>query len=71
MFRFEVPIAFQQSNHPVPLVYSLDTSFQLTSNEKFFLMDILDEQLKEEMIYDGVFEQGISIASSSHYNIKI
>lgn len=54
-----MPIAFQQSNHPVPLVYSLDTSFQLTSNEKFFLMDIHDEQLKEEMIYDGVFEQGI------------
>ena len=57
--RFEIPIAFQQSNHPVPLVYSLDTSFQLTNNEEFFLMDIHDKKLKDEMVYDGVFEQGI------------
>ena len=56
--RFEIPIAFQQSNHPVPLVYSLDTSFQLTNNEEFFLMDIHDRKLKDEMVYDGVFEQG-------------
>lgn len=32
-------IAFQQSNRPVALVYSLATQFQLTNSKRFFLMD--------------------------------
>ncbi|ETE61256.1 Extracellular matrix protein FRAS1, partial [Ophiophagus hannah] len=32
--KFLIPIAFQQTNRPVPVVYSLNTEFQLCNNEK-------------------------------------
>ena len=36
---FPLSIAFQQTNRPVPLVYSLETQFQLTNSKRLFLMD--------------------------------
>jgi hypothetical protein len=41
--RFDVPIAFQQTNRPVPLEYTLNTHFQITNNEKMFVMDPFTE----------------------------
>ncbi|XP_053388167.1 extracellular matrix organizing protein FRAS1-like isoform X2 [Mercenaria mercenaria] len=37
--RFDVPIAFQQTNRPVPLEYTLNTHFQITNNEQMFVMN--------------------------------
>ncbi|KFU86504.1 Extracellular matrix protein FRAS1, partial [Chaetura pelagica] len=57
--RFLVPIAFQQTNRPVPVVYSLNTEFQLCNNEKVFLMDPTQSQMSlAEMDYKGAFSKG-------------
>lgn len=57
--RFLVPIAFQQSNRPVPVVYSLNTEFQLCNNEKMFMMDPSNvEMTLAEMDYKGAFSMG-------------
>ncbi|XP_069123568.1 extracellular matrix organizing protein FRAS1-like [Argopecten irradians] len=48
--RFEVPIAFQQSNRPVPLVYTLNTRFQLTNNRQTFLLG--PDRTKDELDFD-------------------
>ncbi|KAJ8286924.1 hypothetical protein GJAV_G00044950 [Gymnothorax javanicus] len=57
--KFLVPIAFQQTNRPVPVVYSLNTEFQLSSNEKAFLTDPVSERmLVAEMDYKGSFSIG-------------
>ena len=58
-FRFLVPIAFQQTNRPVPVVYSLNTEFQLCNNEKVFLMDPNTSDMSlAEMDYKGAFSKG-------------
>lgn len=58
-FRFEVPIAFQQTNRPVPVVYSLNTEFQLTNNEKMFLLDPQETRLTlDDLDYSGAFSKG-------------
>jgi hypothetical protein len=44
--------------HRVHDRHEIDTSFQLTSNEKVFLMDIHDEEVKQELEYDGVLDLG-------------
>ncbi|KAL0979868.1 hypothetical protein UPYG_G00190880 [Umbra pygmaea] len=57
--KFQLPIAFQQTNRPVPVVYSLNTEFQLCNNEKVFMMDpaIADVSMAE-MDYKGAFSMG-------------
>lgn len=57
--RFLIPIAFQQTNRPVPVVYSLNTEFQLCNNEKVFLMDPTQSEMSlAEMDYKGAFSKG-------------
>ncbi|KAK7933745.1 hypothetical protein WMY93_004641 [Mugilogobius chulae] len=57
--KFLVPIAFQQTNRPVPVVYSLNTEFQLCNNEKVFLLDPSDNDVSvNEMDYKGAFSMG-------------
>ncbi|XP_066488376.1 extracellular matrix organizing protein FRAS1 [Tiliqua scincoides] len=57
--KFLIPIAFQQTNRPVPVVYSLNTEFQLCNNEKVFLMDpTTSEMSMAEMDYKGAFSKG-------------
>ncbi|KAM8864960.1 extracellular matrix organizing protein FRAS1 isoform 2-T3 [Synchiropus picturatus] len=57
--RFLLPIAFQQTNRPVPVVYSLNTEFQLCNNEKVFLMDPASVDVSmNEMDYKGAFSMG-------------
>uniref|UniRef100_A0A8C1C586 Fraser extracellular matrix complex subunit 1 n=1 Tax=Cyprinus carpio carpio TaxID=630221 RepID=A0A8C1C586_CYPCA len=57
--KFLLPIAFQQTNRPVPVVYSLNTEFQLCNNEKVFLMDpALADMSVAEMDYKGAFSMG-------------
>uniref|UniRef100_UPI001ED83835 extracellular matrix protein FRAS1 n=1 Tax=Scatophagus argus TaxID=75038 RepID=UPI001ED83835 len=57
--KFLVPIAFQQTNRPVPVVYSLNTEFQLCNNEKVFMMDPATAEVSmSEMDYKGAFSMG-------------
>ncbi|KAJ8398108.1 hypothetical protein AAFF_G00431850 [Aldrovandia affinis] len=57
--KFLVPIAFQQTNRPVPVVYSLNTEFQLCNNEKVFMMDpAIADMSMAEMDYKGAFSMG-------------
>lgn len=62
--RFLLPIAFQQTNRPVPVVYSLNTEFQLCNNEKVFLMDpAVADMSMAEMDYKGAFSMGTAAVS--------
>uniref|UniRef100_A0A672YIC3 VWFC domain-containing protein n=1 Tax=Sphaeramia orbicularis TaxID=375764 RepID=A0A672YIC3_9TELE len=57
--KFLVPIAFQQTNRPVPVVYSLNTEFQLCNNDKVFMMDPGTADVSmAEMDYKGAFSMG-------------
>ncbi|TSN86075.1 Extracellular matrix protein FRAS1 [Bagarius yarrelli] len=57
--KFLLPIAFQQTNRPVPVVYSLNTEFQLCNNEKVFMMDPANTDMSmAEMDYKGAFSMG-------------
>ncbi|XP_071437042.1 extracellular matrix organizing protein FRAS1-like isoform X2 [Pithys albifrons albifrons] len=57
--RFLIPITFQQTNHPVPVVYSLYTEFQLCNNEKVFRMDPTKSEMSlAETVYKGAFSKG-------------
>ena len=59
-FSFKVPISFQQTNRPVPLIYSLNTEFQLTNNLKMFLLDPTSDQVtREDWDFNGVYSEGI------------
>uniref|UniRef100_A0A3Q3MY85 Fraser extracellular matrix complex subunit 1 n=1 Tax=Mastacembelus armatus TaxID=205130 RepID=A0A3Q3MY85_9TELE len=58
-YMFLVPIAFQQTNRPVPVVYSLNTEFQLCNNDKVFMMDPSTADVSmAEMDYKGAFSMG-------------
>eukprot|EP00057_Strongylocentrotus_purpuratus_P020370 XP_011674844.1 PREDICTED: extracellular matrix protein FRAS1 [Strongylocentrotus purpuratus] len=58
--KFVVPIAFQQTNRPVPVVYSLNTEFHLMNNEKVFMMNPVEASMTlGEMDYKGAFSKGI------------
>lgn len=62
-----MPIAFQQTNRPVPVVYSLNTEFQLCNNEKVFTMDPAAAGVSmAEMDYKGAFSMGTRPAYISH-----
>lgn len=39
VLEFPLQVAFQQSNRPVPAIYSLSTQFQLTNSKRMFLLD--------------------------------
>lgn len=57
--KFLLPIAFQQTNRPVPVVYSLNTEFQMCNNEKVFMMDpAVADMSMAEMDYKGAFSMG-------------
>uniref|UniRef100_H2Y542 Calx-beta domain-containing protein n=1 Tax=Ciona savignyi TaxID=51511 RepID=H2Y542_CIOSA len=59
---FKIPIMFQQTNRPVPVVYTLETSFQLCNNEKVFMMDPTESnQEMREYDYTGAFTKGQTI----------
>ncbi|XP_033117888.1 extracellular matrix protein FRAS1-like [Anneissia japonica] len=60
--KFVVPIAFQQTNRPIPVIYSLNTEFHLMNNEKVFLMDPNQDLMSlQEMDYQGSFSKGQTI----------
>ncbi|XP_071508475.1 extracellular matrix organizing protein FRAS1-like [Diadema antillarum] len=60
--KFVVPIAFQQTNRPVPVVYSLNTEFHLMNNEKVFMMNPIEATMTlGEMDYRGAFSKGQTI----------
>ncbi|XP_020324573.2 extracellular matrix protein FRAS1-like [Oncorhynchus kisutch] len=57
--KFQLPIAFQQTNRPVPVVYSLNTEFQLCNNENVFMMDpAISDISMAELDYKGAFSMG-------------
>jgi len=68
-----VPIAFQQTNRPVPVVYSLNTEFQLCNNEKVFTMDpaaaATAGAMATEMDYKGAFSMGTCIFKPLAFSI--
>ncbi|XP_077999737.1 extracellular matrix organizing protein FRAS1-like [Glandiceps talaboti] len=69
--RFVVPIAFQQTNRPVPVVYSLDTKFHLMNNEKVFLMNPNSDMMAlNEMDYTGAFTKGQTLFGRVLWNPK-
>ena len=50
---------FQQTNRPVPVVYTLQTEFQLCNNEKVFMMDPKNyDQEMSDYDYKGSFTKG-------------
>ncbi|XP_071415237.1 extracellular matrix organizing protein FRAS1-like isoform X2 [Pithys albifrons albifrons] len=47
------------TNRPVPVVYSLNSEFQLCNNEKVFLMDPTKSEMSlAETVYKGAFSKG-------------
>nr|XP_039273813.1 extracellular matrix protein FRAS1-like [Styela clava] len=58
--KFKLPITFQQTSRPVPVVYSLNTEFHLGNNEKLFLMDPREAK-ESELDYKGSFSKGQTI----------
>jgi len=48
VLSFPLQIAFQQSNRPVPAVYTLNTQFQVTNSKRFFLMDPMGAVTEED-----------------------
>ncbi|KAG7271527.1 hypothetical protein CRUP_007516 [Coryphaenoides rupestris] len=71
--KFLVPISFQQTNRPVPLVYSLNTEFQLCNNDKLFLLDPATTDVSlAEMDYKGAFSMGIPLPSlNAAYRLQL
>ena len=57
---FKIKIAFQQSNRPVPVVYSLNTHFHITNSKPIFLTNPSEQRL-EEIDYKGTFSKGSRI----------
>uniref|UniRef100_A0A3P9GZH8 Fraser extracellular matrix complex subunit 1 n=1 Tax=Oryzias latipes TaxID=8090 RepID=A0A3P9GZH8_ORYLA len=67
--KFLVPIAFQQTNRPVPVVYSLNTEFQLCNNDKVFLMNPASAEVSmAEMDYKGAFSMGQTLYGRVMWN---
>ncbi|XP_041363241.1 extracellular matrix organizing protein FRAS1-like isoform X2 [Gigantopelta aegis] len=59
---FKVPISFQQTNRPVPVIYSLNTEFQLTNNRKMFLLNPTTDQVtSEDWDFNGAYSEGQTI----------
>ncbi|CAK8671603.1 unnamed protein product [Clavelina lepadiformis] len=59
--KFKIPIMFQQTNRPVPVVYTLQTEFQLCNNEKVYMMDPKDYEQDTNYDYTGSFTKGQTI----------
>ena len=58
MFRFDIPIDIQQTNRPVPVVYTLQTKFQLCNNDQLFMMNPNNEKTDNNYDYKGAFTKG-------------
>lgn len=58
---FPLPIAIQQTHRPVPLIYTLNTDFQLFNSETMFLMDPKDVDNLQEVDYKGSYGPGQTI----------
>ncbi|XP_069157214.1 extracellular matrix organizing protein FRAS1 [Procambarus clarkii] len=59
--NFTLPIAIQQTHRPVPLVYTLNTDFQLLNSPTLFLMDPRKVDNLEEVDYKGSYGPGQTI----------
>ena len=57
---FKIKIAFQQSNRPVPVFYSLNTFFHITNSKQIFLEDPKEQDL-DVIDYKGTFGKGSRI----------
>uniref|UniRef100_UPI00359004A1 extracellular matrix organizing protein FRAS1 isoform X2 n=1 Tax=Myxine glutinosa TaxID=7769 RepID=UPI00359004A1 len=69
--KFLLPISFQQTNRPVPVVYSLNTEFHLCNNDKVFLMDPSTTEMSlQEMDYKGSFSMGQTLFGRVLWNPK-
>ncbi|KAL3876627.1 hypothetical protein ACJMK2_034445 [Sinanodonta woodiana] len=69
--RFEIPIAFQQTNRPVPLEYTLNTHFQLTNNRDMFLLNPMTSNTDlDDMDFNGAFSEGQKIFGRVLWNPK-
>lgn len=67
-----MPIAFQQTNRPVPVVYSLNTEFQLCNNEKVFMMDPAAADVSmADMDYKGAFSMGETLSNSNSKSVAL
>ena len=65
-YRFTIPIAFQQTNRPVPLEYTLNTHFQLHNNEMMFLQNPFTSVYEfDDMDFNGAFSEGKDLIYSS------
>lgn len=58
---FPLPIAIQQTHRPVPLVYTLNTDFQLLNSPTMFLMDPRMVDNLQEIDYKGSYGPGQTI----------
>ncbi|KAJ8318225.1 hypothetical protein KUTeg_003316, partial [Tegillarca granosa] len=66
--RFEVPIAFQQSNRPVPVIYSLNTEFHLTNNKNLFVSKQTKQNTDDGLDTDTTFSEGEKIYGRVFWN---
>ncbi|XP_028297013.1 extracellular matrix protein FRAS1-like [Gouania willdenowi] len=67
--KFVVPISFQQTNRPVPVVYSLNTEFQLCNNEEVFIIDPAAASISTaELDYKGAFSMGQTLYGRVFWN---
>lgn len=70
-YRFEIPVSFQQTNRPVPVLYSLETKFQLSNSKKMFLLDpTVDDLADEDWIFHSTFSKG-TFLSCYFFNIHV
>ncbi|KAG7168269.1 Extracellular matrix protein FRAS1-like, partial [Homarus americanus] len=58
---FTLPIAIQQTHRPVPLVYTLNTDFQLLNSPALFLTDPRQVDNLQEVDYKGSYGPGQTI----------
>ncbi|XP_023218012.1 extracellular matrix protein FRAS1-like [Centruroides sculpturatus] len=60
--KFEIPVVFQQTNRPVPVVYTLNTIFQLVNDEKTFVLNPYASSTNlYELDYKGIFFRGQTV----------
>ncbi|XP_067131538.1 extracellular matrix organizing protein FRAS1-like isoform X3 [Centruroides vittatus] len=60
--KFEIPVMFQQTNRPVPVVYTLNTIFQLVNDEKTFMLNPYSSSTNlYELDYKGIFFRGQTV----------
>lgn len=61
LYRFDLPITFQQTLRPEPVTYALETFFQLFNDESLFLLNPFENYLNFQYTeYKGAFSKGMS-----------